>query len=133
MKPQASQIPTSLVFLVVMIGVVNGLAEAHHWYWVYRWFDMPMHFAGGVWLAGMALWWHFYRNNIATQSFVAALIPSLIAALGVGLAWEVYEASISLVTVGHINDMRDTLSDLLFDILGGTAVAVGVNVRRFLK
>ena len=53
----------------------------------------------------------------------------LTAALGVGLAWELFEAGLGLATVGHINEIADTLGDLFFDTLGGTAVALFTWVR----
>ena len=49
-------------------------------------------------------------------------------ALLVGVGWEIYEALISFLTVGHINDIIDTGGDILFDILGGLVVAVGTYV-----
>jgi len=40
------------------------------------------------------------------------------------LLWEAYEAVVSFFTVGHMNAIKDTIGDLLFDIIGGTAVAI---------
>ncbi|MCK9344754.1 MAG: hypothetical protein M0P64_01355 [Candidatus Pacebacteria bacterium] len=127
------QIPTSLLFLLIVIAVVNGIAETYHWYWVYRWFDIPMHFSGGMWLAGMGLWWAYFRKGTAPQSFLATWATAILFAFSIGFLWEVYEAVISFATVGHMNDILDTLGDLLFDILGGTAVAVLVQFRAKLK
>lgn len=122
MKP-SPQIPISLTFLLIIIAMVNGVAEANHWYWIYRWFDMPMHFAGGAWLGGMAIWYFFFRKGLKPQAFLPILIASIFAALGVGFLWEAFEAIVSYLAVGHMNNILDTLGDLLFDILGGTTVA----------
>lgn len=127
---QSRTFPIFLVVLIVAIAVVNGFAESYYWYWRMRWFDMPMHFSGGVWLAGAAVWWRYYRNGKIAVSFLQILMTCLLAALGVGLLWEVFEAWLSFVTVGHINAMPDTLGDLLFDTTGGTVVAVFVWLRR---
>jgi len=116
--------PPVLVFLIIAIAVVNGFAESYYWYWRMRWFDMPMHFAGGVWLAGTALWLWYRAENEVTIRFLKIFAICLGAAFGIGLAWELFEAGLGLMTVGHINDMADTLGDLLFDILGGTTVAI---------
>lgn len=118
------RIPPFLVFLIVAIAVVNGFADKYYWYWQIRWFDMPMHFFGGVWLAGMTIWLYPHLRTKLPDSFSKILLICLAAAFGVGLTWEIYEAMISYLTVGHINAMPDTLSDLLFDILGGTTVAI---------
>ena len=128
------RIPPFLAFLIVAIAVVNGLAEKYYWYWkftvdfppygIIRWFDMPMHFSGGVWLAGMAVWLYPLFKTELPRPFSKILLICITTALGVGLTWEIYEAIISYITVLHINAMLDTLSDLLFDILGGTTVAI---------
>lgn len=124
MNSQTPQIPTSLVFFLIIIAMTNGLADTYSWYWTLRWLDMPMHFAGGAWLAGFGVWWQFFRKEASAKSFFAVLWVCLIYAISIGLVWEVYEAAISFFTVGHMNAMPDTLSDLLFDILGGTTVSI---------
>ncbi|MFA5996973.1 MAG: hypothetical protein WC791_00630 [Candidatus Paceibacterota bacterium] len=124
MKPKAPQIPISLTFLLIVIAIANALAETHSWYWIYRWFDMPMHFAGGVWLGGMAIWYFYFRKGLEPHTLLPILTVSIFVAFGIGLLWEVFEAVVSLFTVGYMNDILDTLGDLLFDILGGTTMAV---------
>lgn len=133
MNSRQHQIPVILVALLFAIAIVNGLAEVNHWYWTRRWFDMPMHFAGGVWLAGFGVWWQYTRHGLPVQGFKALLGVCLVFAISIGLFWEAYEAVVSFLTVGHMNAMPDTLSDLLFDILGSITVAILVFVRAKLK
>lgn len=116
--------PITLVVLIIAIAAVNGLAQVYSWYWTVRWLDMPMHFAGGVWLAGVAVWWRYYKAATEAVSFMQILVTALVTALGIGLLWEVFEAYLSFSATGHINAMPDTLKDLLFDTIGGTTVAV---------
>lgn len=125
--------PIILVVFLVTIAVVNGFAVSNHWYWTLRWLDMPMHFAGGMWLASFGVWWQYRRQKITPQSFPALFGVCFIYALSVGLLWEAYEAVISFFTVGHMNAIPDTLSDLLFDILGGTIVSILVWMQARLK
>jgi len=120
----SAQIPVILVVFLVAIAVVNGFADTYHWYWTTKWLDMPMHFAGGTWLAGFGAWCQYYRRGISVPGFLQVLNVCLIYALSIGLLWEAYEAVVSFLTVGHMNSMTDTLSDLLFDIIGGTTVAI---------
>ncbi|MEK7148379.1 MAG: hypothetical protein AAB770_00510 [Patescibacteria group bacterium] len=124
MNSRQFHIPVTLVAFLVFIAIVNGLAYANYWYWTMRWFDMPMHFAGGAWLAAFGVWWQYSRLGVAPKDFISLLGVCFIFAFGVGLLWEAYEAVVSFLTVEHINAMSDTLSDILFDILGGTIVAV---------
>ncbi len=122
------QFPLTLVVLILAIAVVNALAHYHYWFWTMRWFDMPMHFAGGMWLAGVAIWWRFFSRKFpdAQKSFSNFLAWGIGAAFVVGFVWEAYEAVIALATKGYMNAMSDTLSDLLFDILGGLVVVIFV-------
>lgn len=123
MHPQLRSIPIFLVVLVVAIALMNGVADKYYWYWQMRWFDMPMHFSGGVWLAGAAYWW-FLSKKTESVPFLRVLTICLAASFGVGFLWEIYEAVVSLITVGHINAMSDTLKDLSFDVIGGTTVTL---------
>lgn len=117
--------PPSLAVLLVVIALVNALAGEYFWYWQMRWFDMPMHFAGGAWIAGVAIWWKFFSKGVAPVpvSFARLALWGIGGALVVGLGWEVYESTVSFFIEGHINDILDTASDLVFDVLGGLAVA----------
>ncbi len=134
---QLRPIPRLLVVLILAIAIVNALALQYSWYWLMRWFDMPMHFAGGVWLAGVALWWRFFSGKFPEDgprgtviSFAPLLLWGVGTALGIGLAWEGYEALISVISGEDINAMMDTLSDLCFDMFGGLVVASVVWIRR---
>ncbi len=118
------QFPIILVVFLVAIALLNALAGINHWFWIYRWFDMPMHFAGGAWLAGFGVWWQYFRRGVNPTGFSQILGVCLVFALSIGLLWEAYEAVVSFITVGHMNSMQDTLGDILFDILGGATVAV---------
>lgn len=125
--------PILLLVFLIAIAVVNGLADVNHWFWIYRWFDMPMHFAGGAWLAGFGVWWQYSRRGVIESRFLQLFGVCLIYALSIGLLWEAYEAVVSFLTVGHMNSISDTLGDLLFDILGGTTVAILIFIRAKLK
>ena len=90
-----------------------------------------MHFAGGVWLAGAGLWWRFYSGKFSDKPLDVRHITLWGAgiACGVGLGWELYEATVSYIAVGHINPLPDTIGDLFFDALGGIIVSIAVRVR----
>ncbi|HAT68143.1 MAG: hypothetical protein A2481_00640 [Candidatus Yonathbacteria bacterium RIFOXYC2_FULL_47_9] len=128
---QARPFPQILVFLVVAIAITQIFAESYYWYWLMRWFDMPMHFAGGLWVAGVVLWWRFFSGRCASAPIAIKplFIWAVMGAVGIGALWEVYEAGVSYLTVGHMNDMFDTFGDLVFDILGGLMAASIVYLR----
>ena len=121
---RSKQYPNSLVALIVFIAIVNLMAEVYYWYWRMRWFDRPMHFLGGVWLAGTALWWFYGRRSVPLSGFFKIFMVCIAAAFGVGLVWEIFQAGLGLETAGHASRIGGTLSDLLFDTIGGTTVAI---------
>ncbi len=128
---QLRPFPYTLLVLILAIAVVNAFAQYHYWYWTMRWFDMPMHFAGGMWLAGVAIWWRFFSGKFpdTRDRLLYLLMWGVGSAFIVGLAWEVYEAVVALATKGYINATADTISDLSFDILGGLVVACIIYVK----
>lgn len=116
--------PIILTGLLLVIAVVHVFANEYSWYWTVRWFDMPMHFAGGAWVSGVVLWRKFFSRGMVEShaSFKSLLLWGILGALVVGLGWEVYESVVSFFIEGHINNIVDTASDLLFDALGALAV-----------
>mgnify|MGYP001564509679 CR=1 FL=1 len=126
--------PWFLALALFIIAGIDCVANYYSWYWVIRWFDMPMHFAGGAWVAGVVIWWKFFSAK-KESLFVAPTINRLIiwgvgGAFVIGLGCEVYESVISLLTQGHINNVQDTISDLFLDMAGGTLVAILYNIRK---
>ena len=37
--------------LLIFILFIHALATVNFWYWRFPWFDIPMHFFGGFWVA----------------------------------------------------------------------------------
>jgi hypothetical protein len=133
------QFPNFLIFLIIFIAITNGLANMFSWYWRIPWFDMPMHFLGGLWVGLVALWLYFYSGIL---SFTQKVSPfkiykifavSLIAVIIVGGIWELFEFGVNTVIVFSTqNSPLDTVSDIIFDILGG-ATAAGSYFAIYLK
>lgn len=97
------------LFLSVVLLLLHLYAEAHAWYWIYRWFDIPMHLLGGL--------------TIGTFS-VALLgkfrpILFLVVVAGTSVGWEVIEY-VSGITYDEPFFWFDTFHDLLNDALGST-------------
>lgn len=55
--------PTSLFIFVLVILIFQVVAEHFYWYWRIWWFDMPMHFAGGLWVGLSVLWFVFLSGR----------------------------------------------------------------------
>jgi uncharacterized membrane protein YjdF len=130
---QLRTFPVSLAVLVGAIAVVNFAAHEYYWYRLIWWFDMMMHFAGGVWLAGVAIWW---RGRMIESGAMFSLKMLFIVGVGtafvIGVLWEGYEVIVGAVIEGRVNALTDTLSDLLFDVLGALLTVVMAARRRLV-
>ncbi len=105
-----------VVVLVFFIFFINYLATAFYWYTSVWWFDMPMHFLGGFWI-GLVCIWFFSSKEISLP--VLAKIILLVLIIGVG--WELFEILVNSFLAKNSFNILDTLSDIFFDLAGGTA------------
>jgi len=103
-----------LVGLVFLILFLNGAALKLHWYSAISWFDMPMHFLGGFWVA------LFFIFLLSKEDFSWKFTFKVLGGVFlIGALWEIFEVSVNLITVRENFDLPDTFSDLFFDLLGG--------------
>ena len=101
----------SVISLIVLF-LVNFTAECKSFYERFSWFDKVMHFLGGFFVA---MFW-----SSLTQSLLFIISLTLL----VGIAWEIYEYFLGIYKLKKIGtkkymiDMRDTVEDLFFDLIG---------------
>ena len=126
-------------FLAFVLGL-HFLATFNYWYWTYTWFDIPMHFLGGVWVA-MVYFWINAKVEILNSEFnkFPKWFPDLLFILSfvalVGVFWEFYEYGFDFLngkTGMFQGSPADTMMDLLCDLLGGTTV-FAIFYRKFNK
>lgn len=130
---QLRTFPVSLAVLVVAIAVVNFFAHEYYWYRLFWWFDMMMHFAGGAWLSGVAIWWHGRKlESGVTLPLKTLLFVGVGTALTIGVLWEGYEVIVGIVVEGRVNALADTLSDILFDSLGALLITLLVRQKHLV-
>ena len=84
------------------------------WYSSIWYFDMPMHFLGGLWL-GLASIYLFSLKDISAKS----ILRIFLIVLFIGIGWEIFEIFIDKFITQNSSDFVDTMSDLFFDVLGG--------------
>lgn len=111
--------PNTVFFLITAstLAVTHYLAIEFYLYWLYLWFDMPMHFLGGVTVA---------LGYLSVRDFIVSLplwlfkfVPTIFFVLLVAVSWEVFEFWTGLTTDEALY-VNDTLSDLVLGVLGGT-------------
>jgi len=110
--------------LVAFIALVNYGAIKFHWYYSLWWFDMPMHFLGGMWVA-MLIVWYLADHRFSIDSVGRAILGAFI----VGLSWEVFELLLNEQFVQNAYDLSDTLSDIFFDLSGAFTAVFYVALR----
>lgn len=130
--------PTLQRGLGALVGLlaINALALVTHGYVYYPWFDMPMHFMGGVIIGYIALAvWSLTIQRIVFQKTLSPRVHTVIYFVGilglvalVGVVWEWYEflSDCWAVYQGHVLDavpaqvsLADTMLDLFLDLTGG--------------
>ncbi|MDP3726593.1 MAG: hypothetical protein Q8R36_05355 [bacterium] len=86
------------------------------------WYDVVTHFGGGFWAGGLVLWGYTYINKTShtENSRTSLLLLSILAALTIGILWELYEV-ILLPTLSSAPDyVFDTTTDLIADVCGAS-------------
>ena len=97
------------------------------WYYSVWWLDIPMHIAGGIWVASAFIYIARTTKDLLPANSVAAFINCLGVVALIGILWEFYEL-LADVYVFHKYPLLaapgilhfDTLKDLFDDLIGGT-------------
>ena len=115
----------SLLFYTLSI-VTAGVTAGLYWlgvneslFWVYPWYDIPIHILAGVmlgcWAAGSAAGRHMPTARMVAYVFFVVVT--------VGILWELFEYMAAL-TGGEPGFMLDVIADLVNDCLGGALPAI---------
>ena len=140
-KDEINMISLKFIFgLLIFIFLLYILAIINSWYWIYTWFDMPMHFLGGFWLAVVFLYLSkdfqipacakasAGRQNpkfIKLPNYLITIVITLGFVALIGVFWEFFEFGYDVLisSKGYLGVAQqgtaDTMSDLFFDLIGG--------------
>ncbi len=119
-----------VAFLIILINYYAGLYNV---YWLFRWFDIPMHVSGGFMVGlfaqtGLDYFVHFKKRDkksdeglygsdlvIHKRRFLVIFLFVLV----VGIIWEFAEWYFGVTDgLGSISRL-DTIKDVIDDIIGG--------------
>jgi len=117
---------TSL-WLVIAIFFLNSMAMKFHWYFTIWWFDMPMHFLGGVFIGLVSL--AFLTNQevghpLGGPTSGKVILTAFLSVLMIGVLWELFEFSLDTFITYNPHNFLDTFSDLVFDLVGGLTASL---------
>lgn len=106
--------------LVALLGVLQQLAFAHYLYWRFPWYDIMMHFLGGVVVGAVYLWVVRYELPSLLKKYETFLYV-LAFSLVVGVLWEVFEFFVGIDReFSYPVRQIDTVVDLVMDASGAT-------------
>jgi hypothetical protein len=122
------KLPT--IFLLItfsFLAVIHIIALELFLYWRFWWFDIPVHFIGGIVVALGVFTLHDLRIVIPTR--LLQLVPVLLLVILVAMVWEVYEVLIGIPI--ESDAVLDVLTDLSMGILGGlVGYTIGTNLNK---
>lgn len=119
MKKEYILYSSSLV--LVLISILNYLGGQFYWYWTYKWFDIPVHMLGGVWvgLTTLWLWAHFSHLKVVKTFRMKALGIVVFSIFFVGISWEIFELLGGITNMTDRGYWPDTIGDIINDFIGG--------------
>ncbi len=95
--------------------------------------DLILHFIGGIFVTALFAY-IFLANKItlSRRAFVNAILLVSFTTL-IGVLWEFYEYEVANLFMVQQNPLDDTLSDILMDIIGGTAFVIFYRLKSLIS
>lgn len=114
-----------MFWLLLIVGIANWVGTELYLYWSVWWYDIPMHFMGGLWVSLVVAWAYAFRVDINQKKFGSYVWVVIGGTLLVGIVWELYELCIDATSLADgIHYVTDTTSDIIMDIAGGIVGAL---------
>ncbi len=109
---------TTVLFLIALsvLSVLHYIALSLFLYWQVWWFDIPMHFLGGITVA-LGLY-TLVELRLAPSRITSSLVVVLTLALGIAVSWEVFQYVITDIL--KPNYVTDTVGDVALGLLGAS-------------
>ncbi len=101
--------------LALLVSTLDYIAVIFYLYWTTIWYDIPMHFLGGLTIGILGVL--VLRLEERSRKSFAQL---LVFVMSVGIAWEIFEYLIG-ATYAIEGRMADITVDLILDAVGAAA------------
>ncbi len=130
MQGQARFDAVFILFFIALafLASIHYLAMSWSLYWIYSWFDIPIHAIGGV-VVALGSQSSFFKRlfRVEVQTFVRCMTLVMV----VGISWEVFEWQVGIID--SLVYLFDTGLDLCMDFLGGVLGYIIASVLRSSK
>ncbi|MFA6353713.1 MAG: hypothetical protein WCW93_02165 [Candidatus Paceibacterota bacterium] len=114
-----------LAYLIFLLFLLNYVASKFYWYFSIWWIDMPIHFLGGLCAGFVVIWLLSFKKLsfdlfISTQTVWNFIFKIFLGVLSIGVLWELFEILFNNIIAQNSFNTLDTISDVFFDLVGGT-------------
>ena len=113
--PKKRILEVEMGITMAILFLANSGAHFFYWYSTIWWFDMPMHFTGGYFVA-IALVYVLLKAR--KEKPLPTYLKLFFLVLTVGFLWEVYEYAFDIYFHNNLIMVLDSFSDLCFDMAG---------------
>ncbi len=114
---------------VVLTAHARGMVGV---YWLYYWYDIPVHFLGGVAAGalGLDIWYFFVSDLHMAKTWMRPWMIRFLFVMGItgliGIGWELHEFVLDFarsivhgVKIVRQPSIADTMLDFVMDLAGG--------------
>ena len=114
-----------LLVVIFGIGTLHITGIIYSLYFKIIWTDTVIHALGGFWVAGVALWFYYLSGYVKPRlsKGVHVFLISILAAIVIGVLWEIFEVVTGATFVTRAAYVPDTIVDLIADSVGALAMA----------
>jgi signal transduction histidine kinase len=116
-----------IILWPILVLVIHVVADIFGLYYKYFWFDVPMHFIGGIAIAISSFYFLKHAEISSKQFGIKLLTLFLILALTAlaAVAWEIFEFGMDRIFNTTMQpSVHDTMKDLAFGLLGGAIAGI---------
>ena len=106
-----------ILVLGIVIALLHALALEYFLYWQYGWFDILMHFLGGLIISLFALW-GYLRFSDHGMSKGLLLFDVILFTFIICLFWESFELMFKLSVTDPVSYFIDTVGDFAMNTIG---------------
>lgn len=106
--------------VLLVTAILNIVGIKLYLFWATPYFDIPMHFLGGFWVALTVVWLWSLRKTEVMPDKLKVVLSAILGALVIGFLWEIYELYFGITFLSDgIRYWRDSGADFIMDYVGG--------------
>jgi ABC-type Na+ efflux pump permease subunit len=119
---------TGVLISSFFVAFLNYIALKFNLFWIFSWFDIPLHFLGGVFVSFLTSYIIFLK--LENVSYLKFLIINTVTVLVFGFFWEVFELKIGSTSFDDLIYFSDTGMDFVADILGSIITSILIYFKK---